>query len=129
MDHLLQRGYSRTTVDATLEKLRSLHYINDEAFARAWASSKLDRRGHGPRRIAQDLKSKGISEALTHQVVRGLFQSQLEVETARLWLEKRFSGQSFQDPKIARRAAAFLRRQGYSGNVIFDLINYRVEDD
>jgi regulatory protein len=128
MNHLLQQGYSTTTAEATLEKLRALHYIDDESFARLWASSKLERRGHGPRRIAQDLKSKGISEALIGQVLRDLFQPQMEVKTARLWLEKRFSNKSFHDPKIARRAAAFLQRKGYSGNVIADLIKY-TEDD
>jgi regulatory protein len=128
MNHLLQQGYSTTHTEVTLEKLRALHYIDDESFARAWASSKLDGHGHGPRRIARDLQSKGISETLIRQVLRDLFQPEMEVETARFWLEKRFSNKSFQDPKIARRAAAFLQRKGYSGKVISDLIKY-TEDD
>jgi regulatory protein len=129
MTYLVQRGYSTTSAEAALEKLRSLNYINDESFARAWASSKLDGRGHGPRRIARDLRSKGIAEALVREIVRDLFQPQLEAQTARLWLEKRFSNKNFEDPKIARRAAAFLQRKGYSGQVIFDLLNYSLEDD
>jgi regulatory protein len=129
MNHLVRCGYPAAVAEVTLEKLRSLNYINDESFARTWASSKLDSRGHGPRRIAHDLRTKGITEPLIREVLRELFEPKVELKTARLWLQKRFKGTSFQDPKSARRAAAFLQSQGYSGDVISDLINHRLEDE
>jgi regulatory protein len=56
-----------------LEKLRSLNYLNDEAFARNWARSRAETRGYGPKRIEQELRSKGIGQALIREVMRETF--------------------------------------------------------
>lgn len=106
-----------------------MNYINDGSFARAWAAAKLEGRGHGPLRIAHDLRTKGIAEPLIREVLNELFDPGSEAKTARLWLEKKFKNRGFGDPKTARRAAGFLQRKGYSGRVIFDLLKYRIEDE
>ena len=56
------------------EKLRSLHYLNDETFARGWALGRAQGRGYGPKRIEQELKSKGIAQSLIRDVLRETFE-------------------------------------------------------
>jgi regulatory protein len=112
-----------------LEKLCSLNYLNDEAFARNWARSRAETRGYGPKRIEQELKTKGIGQALIREVMRETFGQVDESVRANSLLEKRFKSKQFDDPKMVRRAVGFLQRRGYSSKVIFDLLKYPLEDD
>jgi regulatory protein len=125
----MRRAYSKATAQRALEKLRALHYINDEAFARNWAAARASGRGYGPRRIHQELKKRGLSEALIREVVRETFDRVEERERARSLLEKRFKNKQFGDQKMLRRAAGFLERRGYSSQVIFDLLKPSTAED
>jgi regulatory protein len=122
------RGYSHEVAANTLEKLRSLNYVKDENFARNWARSKFETRGFGPKRIEQELRTKGIEQSLIRAVVRETFAEKDEAKTAKLLLAKSFKHKNFDNPKIIRRAIAFLQRRGYSNEVIFDLLKYPNED-
>ena len=128
-DYLTRRAYSKATTERTLEKLRALNYINDEAFARNWASGRAGGRGYGPKRIDQELRKKGIRDALIREVVRETFDQVGEREKAESLLDKRFKNKQLSDPKMLRRAAGFLERRGYSRQVIFDLLKHTAEDD
>ena len=127
-NHLIRRGYSAAVANETLEKLHSLSYLNDENFARNWAASKLIN-GYGPKRIEQELRSKGIGAALIRDVLRETFDAGREAERARLLLKKRFNTQTLTDPKMLRRAVGFLQRRGYSSEVVFDVLKYPFQDD
>jgi regulatory protein len=129
LSDLVRRGYSTAVAEATLEKLRSLNYLNDERFARNWARSRFETRGYGPKRIEQELKTKGISQELIRVVIGETLSQDDEAEKAKLVLEKKFKHKKFDDVKTARRAAAFLQRRGYSSKVIVDLLKHSMEDD
>ncbi|HEY6365400.1 MAG TPA: regulatory protein RecX [Candidatus Binatia bacterium] len=124
-DYLTRRAYSKATAAKTLEKLRALNYINDEVFARNWATG----RGYGSKRIHQELGKKGIRDRLIREVVRETFDQGEEREKAKALLEKRFKNKQLCDPKMLRRAVGFLERRGYSSQVIFDLLKHTAEDD
>jgi len=123
-DYLIRWAYSKATAQRVLKKLRALHYINDESFARNWAAARVSGRGHGPKRIRQELSKKGISDGLVREVVRETFDQVEERKQAQSLLEKRFKNQQLGDPKMLRRAAGFLERRGYSSQVIFDLLKH-----
>lgn len=112
-----------------MRKLRSLRYVNDEAFARNWAGARAESPGYGPRRIEQELRQKGIAQSLAREVVRETFGQSGEEEKAKKLLARRFKGQNFKDSKMLRRAAAFLERRGYSSELISDLLRHPVEDN
>lgn len=114
--------------ETILAKLRSLNYLDDQTFARNWARSRAQTRGYGPKKIEQELQTKGIGRALIQQVIRETFGTGDESENARKLLEKRFRNQKLEGPKMLRRAAAFLERRGYSRHVIVELLNGPVEE-
>lgn len=61
---LSERGWSGegvAPVDALIERIRTLGYVDDRAFAAARAAS-LGRRGYGPRRVSESLRAAGIGE-------------------------------------------------------------------
>jgi regulatory protein len=128
-DFLVQKGYSLAIAEGMLEKLRSLNYLNDEAFARDWAESRAETRGYGPKRIERELRNKGVAQALIRQVVHDTFDQVDESAKAKSLLEKRFNSHQLDDPKMLRRAARFLERRGYSRQVILDLLDHALDND
>jgi SOS response regulatory protein OraA/RecX len=75
------------------------------------------------------LRDKGIAPALIREVVRDAFDQVDEWKKAKTLLEKRFKNQTWDDSKMLRRAAGFLKRRGYTSNVIADLLKHPLEDD
>jgi len=121
---LSRKGYSTTLAAQTLEKLRSLRYADDKTFALEWARSRAESRGYGPLRIHRELSAKGVDEALIRDALREIFRREDESEKAKLVLEKHFRGSKLDEPKILRRAAAFLQRRGFSEAVISSLLRH-----
>jgi len=66
---------------------------------------------------------------LVSEIVREVFDQLDEVNQARRVLTKRFKGERLSEPLIARRAAAFLQRRGYTGSVIVALLGGSLEAD
>jgi regulatory protein len=120
--YLLRRGYPPAVSDRVLEKLRSLNYVDDGSFARNWALAKAQSRGYGPRRIEQELTTKGIVPSVIRQVIQETLDHCDEKTQAKKLLAKRFHSADFRDLKTLRRAAVFLQRRGYSSEVISDLL-------
>ena len=73
--------------------------------------------------------AKGIERPMIRDVIGAIFSPGDEETNAKKLLEKKFKGVSFRDPKVLRRASAFLARHGYSHRVIFSLMGRRPEDD
>lgn len=114
--------------DKVIEKLRISHYLDDEVFARSWALARAQNNGYGPKRIDQELRSKGIGQSLIREALRETFDQVDEAERAKRLLTKRFKNEDLAEPKVLRRAAVFLQRRGYGGKVIFDLLRYPIEE-
>ncbi len=119
---LTQLGYSQTTVETTMEKLRSLKFLDDEAFARGWALGRVQGRGFGPLRVERELQQKGVAETLISQIVQETFSRQGGIEVGKKLLERRFKDKNLGDVKVLRKAVAFLKRRGYQISVIAELV-------
>ena len=128
-NYLRGRGVAKAVVDATIDKLRGFNFIDDETFARNWALSRAQSQGYGPRRIEQELKNKGVVESIVRAVVKEIFGQEDEEKRARTILQKQFSSENFQEPRVLRRAVAFLQRRGYSSKVIFTLLGCPIDDN
>lgn len=128
-NYLRRRGGTDAVVDATVEKLRGFNFIDDETFARNWALSRAQSQGYGPRRIEQELKTKGVVDSVVRAVVKEIFDQEDEEKRARKILDKKFSGENFQEPRALRRAVAFLQRRGYSNKVILTLLRCPIDDN
>jgi regulatory protein len=129
LSYLTGRGYSAEIAESTLKKLRSLHYLDDESFARNWARSRSESHGYGPKRIEQELRTKGVAPSVIRAAVHETYGPGDEAEKARLLFERKFKNKKLDDPKLLRRVAAFLQRRGYSQKVIYDLLKLPLEDD
>lgn len=126
---LFHLGFPQNVVQITLEKLRSLKFLNDEAFARDWAITRAEGRGYGPLRVMRELREKGVAKPLIDQVVNEVFDSRDVKERAKKLLEKRFRSEDLSDSRVLRRVVGFLQRRGYRDSLISELVGKNLGDD
>lgn len=83
---LQQAGHETDKIHAALEKLQQSGLQNDERFAEAFIRSRI-LRGYGELRIRQEMKQKGVADALIHaamqQVETDWFALAIEVRCKR----------------------------------------------
>ncbi len=114
---LQQSGYPEATIELVLVKLRDWHYVDDEEFARRWIENRGAHRPRGARLLAQELKAKGVTPAITAEA---LDEAELDEVSDALTLARQRSRQLHDlEPQVReRRLTGFLARRGYSFDVI-----------
>lgn len=115
-------GFSKAHITAALEQLRSYGYVNDEAFARDWARSRIAHLGYGPRLVEQELSRRGVEPTVIERVLHETCDRGKELEQAKALLERRFGLDDLSSGKTLQRAEALLARRGYHRSVIEDVL-------
>jgi regulatory protein len=116
---LVDKGFDEAIIEAVVDYLEKLGYINDRQFAEQWAAGRIRLRGFGRRRIEQELRNKGIGQDIIADALCGVFGTETELETARGVAEKKLNTMNFMDRETRRRRlAGFLGRRGFSFETI-----------
>jgi regulatory protein len=63
IDKLLKREFDPADVETTVASLVERNLVSDERFAESFATGRM-RRGQGPVRIRQELRQRGVADAL-----------------------------------------------------------------
>ena len=117
---------TQTQVDTALARVVDLGYQSDERFATAFIRSRLAR-GLGARRVEQEAKQKGLSEAMIQQVLdeeTEEFSSQTMIE--QVW-RKKFKALPA-DQKERAKQYRFLQYRGFGGDDISRLYDRLKQD-
>jgi regulatory protein len=85
-------GFTAPVVDGVIEKCRELGYLNDVSFARQRARELAVNRLAGDRRIAFDLRERGISEELCRRAIAEVRGELSEGEAVDRFLSKHTKG-------------------------------------
>lgn len=119
---LRTREFTASEIDPALDKLAALGLLDDRAYARGFARSRLSvGRGYGPRRVAAELARRGVSREIVDEVLAELRdegpadeQTAIEAVAARKWRTL-----AALEPQVARRRLiGFLSRRGFSTGAI-----------
>jgi len=105
---------SQQAVEQVIDGLLSRKQLSDERFAEERARS-LSRK-YGPAKIRQDLKARGISDAVIEKL-----PVESEVERARAILSRKYRASATTREERAKRAR-FLQSRGFSYDVIYQLV-------
>ncbi len=99
--------------------LEARGYVDDRAFALAWADSRARGRALGSRRLRQELLAKGVARPLVDEAVAAACGAVDEEARARAAAARRLAalGPSAPGP-AARRLGAYLLRRGFSGDLV-----------
>jgi len=105
-------------VQRTLDRLRAEGLVDDEQFARLWATSRRVVRQFGAARIRRELIQKGVDRETAERALRELDPAD-EVALAEEAARRRLGRYARLDRTTAvRRLFAFLARRGFSTSTI-----------
>ena len=106
--------------------MEELGLVNDEAFARSYASELFCRKGFAAMRVRQELLRKGIAREVAEAVIDELAP---EPEHALRDLVERRYARQLSDEKDIRRTVAALGRLGYHYDEIRSVLRDYLSDE
>lgn len=127
LDRRLRRaGASSEVVEATLERLTSLGYVDDVAFTRYWQEQRDRHAPRGRRLIAAELRQRGVSretlDALDDEHGRSPSDEILpenEAERAQIALDRHLRGRPVPtEARALQRLGMFLMRRGFDAETV-----------
>jgi regulatory protein len=114
---LRRRGIPDEAVDEVLDRYDEVGIIDDEAFARAWVTSRHHGKGLARRALAGELRRKGVDADAVGEALDEL-DPDTEVATARALVARRMRTERAAAPDAAfRRLVGMLARKGYPAGV------------
>ena len=116
---LRRRGAPADVASAVVADMEARGYVDDRAFAAAWAESRARDRGLGRERLRQELVARGVARPLVEAAIERAFEETDELARAHRAATRRLTmlGRSAPD-QAARRLHDYLRRRGYPGDVV-----------
>jgi regulatory protein len=118
-DRLRRRGAPAGVAEAVVADFEARGYVDDRAFATAWAEVRARGRAYGPRRLREALLAKGVARELVDAAVRRAFAEVDEETRARAAAARRLPQLRRVAPDQAvRRLSAYLLRRGFPGEIV-----------
>jgi regulatory protein len=123
-------GFSEPVVERALRRCRELGYLNDEAFARQRARVLAVSRLAGDRRIAFDLRERGIDAGLSAQVIAEVRGELGEEAAAKRLLRKKIRERPVAalDEREKARLARSLMGKGFPAGLILKTLKKTEEE-
>jgi regulatory protein len=117
----METEYGQTLVELVIRKLKDQGYLNDAKYAATYSAFRRDNEKFGRRRVATDLKIKGIHSEVLEKAVDSTFAEVNEEKQAREYLRrKRLKKPS--DQKQSARVFRQLMRAGFGAKTIFTIL-------
>lgn len=127
-DKLCQKGCDDDVARTVLDRMTEVGLVDDEAFARTLVRSRQETKGLAARALGQELRRKGIDDALIDDALRDV-DPEDERARARDLVTKRVRSLSGLERQVqTRRLAGFLARKGYHSGVAFQVISEVLDD-
>ncbi len=118
-----RKGFGSSTVEALIEEFKREGFLNDEKFARYFATQKSLLKPVGRRLLIRDLIQKGIPPALAEQATQEATCETDELETVRELASQRLSHmKGLPTQAVQRRLFGFLSRRGFSAEVVYRVV-------
>jgi regulatory protein len=118
---LREGGVAESVVAGVVDKCRGFGYLDDGNFARQRARELAVNRLAGDRRIAVDLRERGIAEELSMEAIAAVREELSEEEALDRLLQKRSKGTAIAalDGRERARLARGLMGKGFPAALIF----------
>lgn len=127
---LLRKGEPEAEVEAAIERLLRARLLDDAAFARQFARSKVMSAGHSRRRLQQELTRRGVARDVAAEAIDAVFEDEDvdEAATIERVAKKKLETLAKLDADVQRRRLyAFLARRGYDADDIGSVVSALVE--
>ncbi len=128
-DYLKRKGFDQSVIEEAARKMEDYRFLDDEDFARQWVQSKKTGKPTGRRKIAYELKLKGISQEIVESTLDSLTIEDEQKQAARL-AEKAVI--KYEDLPYRERMAKIsqtLMRRGFDWEIVSWVLRHLPQDD
>ena len=113
-------------IEAAIERLSTMGYLDDVAFARYWVDNRNMFNPRGPRALRYELRQKGVAEDVIETVLGdGLDVVEMAYEAASSRV-RRLQGSTQQD--FRNKIGSYLQRRGFTFGTIQTAISRLIEE-
>jgi len=110
-DNLARKQIPPNVIDAAMERLTALGYIDDRAFAALWVQDRMTFKPSSPRALRYELRQKGIANDIIDAVLSDLDAEDSAYRAAQAQA-RRLRGTARRE--FENKLGAFLQRRGFS---------------
>lgn len=119
---LRMRAANPGDVDAAIDRLKDIGYLNDRRFAENFASARVENEGFGRMRVLSDLRARRVLGSMAEEAVDQALDGRSEGELIDSYLERRMpsiaAGGRIEDERKLASAYRRLRRAGFTSGPI-----------
>jgi regulatory protein len=125
---LREKGFEEDIVEACLEELVERGLVDDASFAEMFTRDRVRFRPRGPRRLVQELRSKGVDAETAHAAIDEVWEREdvSEVDLAREAAAKWSLRPTEELAPARRRLFGFLARRGFGSDTIRQIMEERL---
>lgn len=133
--YLTNKGFSESTIEAVIERMKELDYINDRRFAEMWTKNRAEAGRKGPNFLKKELLEKGITEELIENIIGAEYNADQEYAAAlKAALKKLKSYQKELKDSESRvalkgRLWRFLMQRGFKGSTVEKVVYQVLEEE
>jgi regulatory protein len=121
--------HGESAVTAVISRLKEQRYLNDQSYAETYARLRHENEKFGKRRVQQDLKQKGVPDALIAETLEARYGQTNEETLARQYLHRKRLSKP-ESPKDTARVMRRLVAAGFSTGVIYKILRqWNVPDE
>lgn len=126
---LRRHGIADDVATDVLDRYDEVGMIDDEAFARAWVTSRHHGQGLARRALATELRRRGVAAETVGAALEELDRD-TEAETARTLVDRRLRTIAGAPPEtLMRRLVGMLARKGYPAGLAFRVVKEALAAD
>lgn len=129
-DKLIEKEHAPDIIDEVLDKAQAVGALDDENYARTLTRELTVHRAAGPAMLRVKLRAKGIDRQVIDEIVREFEQSDVQLEQALKFGQKKMRGLARYDAVTKkRRLWGALARRGYGRDAIEAAMNQLLSGD
>ena len=123
-DKLYNLGLYQDEVEDVLTQLITENFVNEERFAKTFASGKFHLKHWGRVKISFELKRRKISPYCIKKALQEITEDEYTTVLHQL-IEQKAKGYKGNDYTIKNKIARFLINKGYEGELVWNILNER----
>lgn len=134
-NYLAGKGFTFLTIDAVIQRMVELDYLNDRRFAQVWVKNRAEEGRKGPEFLKKELLEKGISADLIEDIILDNYDDSQEYAAALQAVRKKVKSyqKDLEDAQkrytIKGRLWRFLLQRGFKGHIIEKVVNQVLEEE
>jgi regulatory protein len=125
-NYLAGKEYAEPAIEAALARLRRVHLVDDQDFARRWVDNRERLNPKGPWVLRGELRRKGIADAIIDEVLEDLDEEASALKASQKGA-RRLSGRD--ETTFRRRLTAYLQRRGFDYDTCRQIVDRRWREE